>query len=604
MSGRRRRVYVPILYLLVIGALLFLQFGGIETRDARLGELELTVTSSRGLSGDERLRSVEAGYGPVTLRLSSTSLAALDDGSGLTERLRPTAYRVSDGSVAVTLGDKVELTLAADDGRLSVHASPLVPLTVAVELSLPLSLDSSAAVVQGLPLLRVAETGRTTWVSAPADGRLEERRVRGMLRAGSAVEILTVERRESSEDAYGYWFSRVAVPGTREAYATLTAEYLGRCFAAWQAELAAGGVDLVARDSLCTAYLTESLARGFLPQAVGFIAPRVALALNQGARPSRALPAAFIGMPQAYADGARAHLESAAGDIAQRVSAKDLGVFGVPRLFDTALSSGSRRAVDGLLALAATVPVASGSPDVLLDVARFYADVEAALPRIDGVRDRLEEILARRIVPLLARTESGLFFLPSAASGEPLDRTIAAGRLLVDSAGLLARGDLEPVGRRCILSALKLSGPDATLPAQVRMDGTRLVPAADRLPTEGVYELVAEGRYLPAERALEPDVGQGAGTGVWMLSAAKVVGLDYQGGALRLSLSFPQGLPHYVVLQGIPSVSRVELHGTGWRPDAEYYRYTDGWWIAPETRTFALKLTQQAEVEELVIAFP
>ena len=55
-SGRRRHLYVPFVYLLIVGSLLYLQFGGLRTHRERIGGLELTTTRSRSLRGDDRLR--------------------------------------------------------------------------------------------------------------------------------------------------------------------------------------------------------------------------------------------------------------------------------------------------------------------------------------------------------------------------------------------------------------------------------------------------------------------------------------------------------------------------------------------------------------------
>lgn len=593
---------MPVLYLVVIGALLYLQYGGRQTRRESVGDVEVSATISRSLLGRDRLRGLEVNYGPLKLRFSSGSAATLDDRSGITERLPPVEYRITASSVAVTLGSKVELTIEAGDGRLAVRASPLGSLPSLVALSLPIALDARApaATLKGLPLLWISQTGCTTFVAAPDDGQLDERRVRAPLVEGSATTVLTVERCAAADDAYSYWFSRVTAPPTTESVNRLTEEYLRRCYASWQTQLAAGSVDVISQELLVTAYLTESLARGTLAQAVAMLQPRAALALNQGVRPARALPAVFVGMPQAYLQAARSNLTSVIGDISRRTASSDTSVFAVPHLLTTALDHGTQPLVEQLLTLAATVSPGSGDPNTLLDIARFYADVETSLAQTDGARGRLDQIVTEGIIPVLRRTEAGVFFLPSAASGESLDRTLVAGRLLVDVATMLDRGSLALVGRQCIESVLALAGSDGSLPARIRLDGARLVSATDALPPENVYELVVDGRYLPVQRSLRDEVG----TGAWMLSAARIDGLSYQRGTLRASLAFPTGQPHYVVIQGMPSVAQVQLHGTAWRPDPDYYRYTDGWWYAADTRTLFIKLTGQRDVEELSVTFP
>jgi hypothetical protein len=59
-----------------------------------------------------------------------------------------------------------------------------------------------------------------------------------------------------------------------------------------------------------------------------------------------------------------------------------------------------------------------------------------------------------------------------------------------------------------------------------------------------------------------------------------------------------------MILRGVPAIQSLRLHGVPWRADAEYSRYSDGWWYEIDTQTLYLKSTQQREVEDIIVSFP
>ena len=56
-------------------------------------------------------------------------------------------------------------------------------------------------------------------------------------------------------------------------------------------------------------------------------------------------------------------------------------------------------------------------------------------------------------------------------------------------------------------------------------------------------------------------------------------------------------------MDGVRSIAQLTLHGTAWRPAADYAQYSDGWtWDTAEQLLF-VKLTGEADTEEIVITY-
>jgi hypothetical protein len=71
----------------------------------------------------------------------------------------------------------------------------------------------------------------------------------------------------------------------------------------------------------------------------------------------------------------------------------------------------------------------------------------------------------------------------------------------------------------------------------------------------------------------------------------------------RFSFGFPAGDQYYFILQGIRPMKTVMMHGILWKPDPQYYLYSDGWLYDPESQTFYGKITPRQEREEIVLSY-
>ncbi len=106
-------------------------------------------------------------------------------------------------------------------------------------------------------------------------------------------------------------------------------------------------------------------------------------------------------------------------------------------------------------------------------------------------------------------------------------------------------------------------------------------------------------RHHPREIPLHLAVGPGA----WLWTAADLVAAEGSPTGLRLTISFPAGQPHYLMVDGVRSVAKLELHDTAWRPAADYAQYPDGWAYDAAEQQLFVKLTGRTDTEQIVITY-
>jgi hypothetical protein len=73
---------------------------------------------------------------------------------------------------------------------------------------------------------------------------------------------------------------------------------------------------------------------------------------------------------------------------------------------------------------------------------------------------------------------------------------------------------------------------------------------------------------------------------------------------LDVSVSFPAGETHYLMLWGIQPFTRMQIHSMNWRSDPRYESYdSSGWVYYPQDRLLALKLKHRSQVEHIRIYY-
>jgi hypothetical protein len=88
-----------------------------------------------------------------------------------------------------------------------------------------------------------------------------------------------------------------------------------------------------------------------------------------------------------------------------------------------------------------------------------------------------------------------------------------------------------------------------------------------------------------------------------MWGAARIASVQTTAAETKLVLTFPAGIAHHFLLQGVRSFKQIQLHGIPWHTDPTYFKYSDGWSYDASTSTLYFKITGRQANEEIDIFY-
>ncbi|MDR2553783.1 MAG: hypothetical protein LBD31_11555 [Treponema sp.] len=165
---------------------------------------------------------------------------------------------------------------------------------------------------------------------------------------------------------------------------------------------------------------------------------------------------------------------------------------------------------------------------------------------------------------------------------------------------LLQYGDDTRIalGRTLILSVLSLADSSGAVPVSVVRSGNGQFSGKPGtfLPSPRIYRTACAGEYYARAQSLE--------AGTWAWTAASSVGAASSPGNLELTVNFPPGETHYMLIRGIRPFTRFRLNGTNVSPDPQFERYdASGWTYSAAEQTLLVKLRHRLPVERISLAY-
>jgi hypothetical protein len=207
---------------------------------------------------------------------------------------------------------------------------------------------------------------------------------------------------------------------------------------------------------------------------------------------------------------------------------------------------------------------------------------------------------------------------------------IRLGAALVSAGEHAGKEEWAGIGRSLILSILSLAESSGTNPPTgvsgpltVSQDGS-ITSKADGsvLSTGHMYRILQRGAGRqnsqhngPGEDSRQDDyqaravsIGD-ASNGIWTWTAASAIQAAYSrtevGNAiLDISVSFPAGETHYMIIRGIRPFVQLQLYNIPFRTDPQFERYdSSGWAYFASEQTLVLKMKHRSAVEHIEIFY-
>jgi hypothetical protein len=153
------------------------------------------------------------------------------------------------------------------------------------------------------------------------------------------------------------------------------------------------------------------------------------------------------------------------------------------------------------------------------------------------------------------------------------------------------------VGRSLALSVISLSGDDGSVPAFVTK-GETAGEAEELISSPRLYRLLNDNEYLP--RAAATGVNS-----IWAWTAASSISIARTDTLMDISIRFPVGETHYVMLYNVPPFPLLQIYEVNWRRavDFESYYNSSGWNYFEQERILVVKINQRSNTENVRIYF-
>jgi hypothetical protein len=154
------------------------------------------------------------------------------------------------------------------------------------------------------------------------------------------------------------------------------------------------------------------------------------------------------------------------------------------------------------------------------------------------------------------------------------------------------------VGRSLVLSVLSLENGEGSVPRRLSLAepdaaGGPTDRAAERLDSSWLYRILQPGEYYP--RIADPGI-----SGIWVWTCSPSVSASRENGILDISVSFPAGETHYVMIWGLEPFNRMQLHSMDWRSDPRYESYdSSGWVYYPRDQLLVVKMKHRVQAEHI-----
>jgi hypothetical protein len=166
----------------------------------------------------------------------------------------------------------------------------------------------------------------------------------------------------------------------------------------------------------------------------------------------------------------------------------------------------------------------------------------------------------------------------------------------------------QALGRSIVLSVLSLADDAGSAPRIMVQDdsgGFSEKPGAGRLSSARMYRICrteSGSEYYARAQSLASN--ETSATGLWAWTAASSVSAVQRPGMTDITVSFPAGETHYMMIRGLRPFAVLQLYGIDYPSDPQFERYdSSGWVYSPQEQTLLLKMKHRSSIERIRIIY-
>jgi hypothetical protein len=159
------------------------------------------------------------------------------------------------------------------------------------------------------------------------------------------------------------------------------------------------------------------------------------------------------------------------------------------------------------------------------------------------------------------------------------------------------------IGRSLVLSVLALSNTSGEVPSTLNISESGGISAQTdvSLKAARIYRILRLGDNTARSLGISA-----AMNGIWAWTAATSVQANFnqESNLLDISVSFPNGETHYMLIRGIRSFQQIQLYNIPYRTDPQFERYdSSGWSYSPSEQTLMIKMKHRLTTEHIQIFY-
>ncbi|MDR2079074.1 MAG: hypothetical protein LBP74_05075 [Treponema sp.] len=158
------------------------------------------------------------------------------------------------------------------------------------------------------------------------------------------------------------------------------------------------------------------------------------------------------------------------------------------------------------------------------------------------------------------------------------------------------------IGRSLVLSVLSFSEGTGRVPLTLTLSGNGdFIAANSSFSSARIYRLLRLGEYSARAISLGSAVN---GAWTWTAAAGVTANFSPETNFLDISVSFPSGETHYMLIRGIRPFTQIQLYNIPFRTDPQFERYdSSGWTYSPSEQTLMVKMKHRLATEHIFIYY-
>lgn len=466
-----------------------------------------------------------------------------------------------------------------------------------------LELRISGALGEGVRALELPYRPlRTSRVRDTRDGEITV--IAGGIEYGFGKSVLNSDRRVLNIEAGSPAISYRAIPeskvfnpgdfiiggaGTKEEYEAALSWWRDQSFSLWTRTIGNSNNEVT-----INAYIGDSLHRGAYKSAVAAVSPAF---LNGDRRTFES--SVYLGRLDIGLRSISLFEREKLSRLSRLINEKSRDILRDVHIIEYLAIRGYHNFIDDGAEIVKALDPASIPEDLTAGILEGWYDWRQYRPDQENPFDRLIDQACFVISGGVRMTPKGEGVLVFNGNGEAdIEFNFRLGKALELYGETSGEDGWAGLGRSLILSILSMADSSGSLPETMILSETGII----REKSESVrFNSSRLYKTIPADACPH---AAGLSGGMWAWTTASGISMTQNSNMADISVSFPMGETHYMIIRGVRPFTRIQLYDIDFRTDPQFERYdSSGWSYSASEQTLLVKMKHRSSVEHIRIFY-